>query len=532
MFMIEHNPVTHTPVQNTLPTVDLSPVTEEGTYFIARLIMKLVDWILALLGMENNETLFTIIYAAIVFMVAWGLGLVVSWIVMVVVRKVGKHWKWSIYEKLSQADFFTKVARLIPAIFFLILLQFTLNTKETLSMWLTRFTWIYIVYIFVEGISVFATVLWTHFDERENTRRLPLKGFLQLVKGGVWIIGIIVAVAILFDRSPGSLLAGLGAFAAVLMLVFKDSILGLVAGVQLSQNDSLHVGDWIKVQGTNANGTVTEVNLTAVKVLNWDKTTTYLPPYSLISGSFTNYRSMQQSNTREIVRSYNIDADSVVAPDKAMLDFFETLPLVGEWVKKKRAQQARGIVEDVDNSEGLVNGSLDTNLGVFRAYIQLYLDSHPRVAHGGGDNYCFVTTLAQTPTGIPLQITCFTNTSAWLSYEAIQAAIFEHLAIMLRYFNLYTYEEASGRDTILEGYMSTMKNPGLIVGLPYPFFANGGTPYNPGYPVPAAPAPTDGLGGVAVNTPVTDPASPVSPKVTPAAPATTDTAGNNANVKS
>ena len=527
MFMIEHNPVTYVAnAQDTVPTVDLSPLTEESTYFIARIIMKLVDWILKLIGMEHNETLFMIIYASLVFMAAWGIGLVVSWIVMVMVRKVGKHWKWSIYEKLTRANFFTKVARLIPAAFFLILLQFTLNTEEVLAMWLTRLTWIYIVYIFVDSVSIFATVLWLHLDEHENTRRLPLKGLLQLVKGAVWILGVIVAVAILFDRSPGSLLAGLGAFAAVLMLVFKDSILGLVAGVQLSQNDSLHVGDWIKVQGTNANGTVTEVNLTAVKVLNWDKTTTYLPPYSLVSGSFTNYRSMQESNTREIVRSYNIDADSVVAPDKAMLDFFETLPLVGEWVKKKRAQQARGIVEDVDNSEGLVNGSLDTNLGVFRAYIQLYLDSHPRVAHGGGNNYCFVTTLAQTPTGIPLQITCFTNTSAWLSYEAIQAAIFEHLAVMLRYFNLYTYEETSGRDTILEGYMGTTKNPGQIIGLPYPFFTNGGTPHNPGYPMPTAPTAADGLGGVSPDAQVSNPTGPVASKSDTAATAATGKADN------
>lgn len=279
----------------------------------------------------------------------------------------------------------------------------------------------------------------------------------------------IIVIAIILDKSPGTLFAGLGAFAAVLMLVFKDSILGVVAGVQLSENDSLHVGDWIKVDGTNADGTVMEVSLTHVKVLNWDKTITTLPPYNLVSGSFTNYRTMSESNTRRIQRSCMVDADSVVPTDDAMLDEFAKLPFMEEWITKKREQRAAGKVEDVNNSEGLVDGSIETNLGVFRAYLRMYLDNNPHIDHSGGLGYCFVTTLPQTSVGIPLQIYCFTNTSAWLEYEAIQSTIMEHISAMLYKFRLYTFENPTGRDTLLEGYLSPGKDPNSVFGVPYPF---------------------------------------------------------------
>lgn len=486
MYFAEHTPIVSHSLK-AMPTVDLSPATEEGSYIIARVLMQWVDWFLGILGLNHNENLFTFVYACLVFLISWGVGTVLKWIVVFAVSRIGRHWSSGLYSKFTSAHFFTKCCRIIPPLIFLILIQFTLTHKATLSMWLGRITWIYVVYVVTNALTTLAGVMWQHIDEKENTRRLPLKGLLQLVKGGLWIISGIVMVAIIFNRSPGSLLAGLGAFAAVLMLVFKDSILGLVAGVQLSQNDSLHVGDWIKVPGTNANGTVLEVNLTAVKVQNWDKTITSLPPYSLVSGSFTNYRSMQESHSRQIQRSYMVDADSVVECDDSMLDSYERLPLVGEWVRAKRRQKAGGKEEDALNSEGLVDGSINTNLGVFRAYLKLYLDAHPQVDHSGGLSYCFVTTLAQTSTGIPLQIYCFTATSAWLAYEAIQASIFEHFAVMMRMFGLYTFENPTGRDTLIDGYLSPGKNPDVLFGLPYPFFNNGGSPQNPAYPAPESP---------------------------------------------
>lgn len=460
-----------------LPDVDLSPQAEQSTYFIARLIMRVVKWILDLVGLAEDHSLFVWIYAIVVFGIAIGVGMIVKWIILLLVRIVGRHLKSPLYRLLTEAHFFSKTCRIVPAIVFLIFIEFTISSYSHISVWISRFTWIYLLFVVSNSINIIVTVAWHHIDMRENKRRLPLNGVVQVIKGTVWILFAIVAIAVIVDKSPGSLLAGIGAFAAVLMLVFKDSILGVVAGVQLSENDSLHVGDWIKVAGTDANGVVTEVSLTSVKVLNWDKTTTTVPPYSLVSGSFTNYRSMQESNTRRIERSYMIDADSVVPTDDQMLSEFSNLPLMKEWIEAKIRQRNEGHTCDVNNPEGLVDGSIETNLGIFRAYVKMYLDNNKNIDK---ESTCFVSTLAQTSSGIPLQLYCFTTTSSWLPYEAVQSAIFEHIAVMLYRFRLYIFEAESGRDSILEGIVGTRTNG--IFGLPYPFYTGSGSPENPGDP--------------------------------------------------
>lgn len=453
--------------------------TEETSYAVARLIMDAVYWVLGLFGLSHDSSLFIIIYASLVFLMAWGVGVLLKWIMIISFHRLSPHVKSTFYQSLLDNKFFIKICRVIPALLFIILIQFTLTNRASLSSWLTRLSWIYVVLNVCMSLCALATAIWDHFNARENTRQLPLSGILQLVKLVVWVFGTVVCAGILLDKSPGTLLAGLGAFAAVLMLVFKDSILGVVAGVQLAQNDSLHVGDWIAVPGSDANGTVVEVGLTAVKIQNWDKTVSTVPPYSLISGGFKNYRFMQLSNTRRIQRCYMIDADSVRETNETLLDEYAKIPLLTEWIAKKRAQRAAGKTENVRNSEGLADGSIDTNLGVFRGYMKIWLDNNPDISHVDD---CFITTLAQTSNGIPFQIYCFTSTSSWIPFEGIMSAVFEHIAAMLYRFHLYTIEIASGRDTILDGYLSPGKNPQYIHGMPYPFFRGSGTPDNPGVP--------------------------------------------------
>lgn len=452
----------------------------EGTFAVAQWLMDLVHWFLGLFHADDHSTLFTFVYAVVVFGVAYGVGYILKWIILGIVKLIGPRLKGKGYVDLTDKHFFTKIARVVPAIVFLILIQFTLNSKVTLASWLTRLTWIYFSFVLSDAICLLADVMWNRIDARENKRKLPLKGLVQLVKGVVWILFAIISGAIILDKSPGSLIAGLGAFAAVLMLVFRDSILGVVAGVQLSENDSLHEGDWISVQGTNANGVVTEVSLTAVKVLNWDKTTTTLPPYSLVSQGFTNYQSMSNSNTRRIQRSYMIDADSVVECDDAMLDQFAKLPLMGDWIAKKIEQKKAGKEVDAGNPDGLANGSIDTNLGCFRAYLKMWLEQNVHISKADSSDTLFVRTLPQTSNGIPLEIYCFTSTSDWVTYEAIQSKVFEHIAVMLYKFNLYTFESASGRDTIIDGYVCAGKPTAPLFGMPYPFYYGSGTPERPG----------------------------------------------------
>ena len=443
---------------------------------IAGLIMNIVDWILGVFGLDHDTTIVTFLYAAVVLGVAIVAGYIAQRIVLRIVNEIAKRWNSDTYHTLTDEHFFHKLCRLIPPFVFLILIRFTLSNHNSLSGTLTKLTLIYIVFVVTIAVAALLNAAWKHIDARANKRKLPLNGLAQLAKGIVWILATIAIVAILLDKSPASLLAGLGAFSAVLMLVFKDNILGVVAGVQLSENDSLHVGDWIKVDGTDANGTVQEVSLVAVKVLNWDKTTTTLPPYSLISKGFTNYRTMQQSHTRRICRSYMIDADSVLPATDDMLARLRSLPFMDAYIAKKLEQRAAGRTADVDNPDGLVDGTIDTNLGLFRAYMKMWLDANPHIAH---DSDCFVTCLAQTATGIPFQVYCFTNTSAWFAYEAIQDSVFEHLAAMLRYFQLYTFENPSGRDTVIDGYLSPGGDIDDVFGIPYPFFQNPGAPDSP-----------------------------------------------------
>ena len=445
-----------------LPTEDT-----QQYYGIARFLMKIAHDIQNLFHLERYDFWFIVIYAILVFILSFCIGFILQWIVVKASRRIASHCKNLIYVNMLNQRFFTQVCRIIPAVMFLVLIQFTLISQVQLADWLTRFTWIYIILLLAIAMGTLINVIWDYFDTRQNKRKLPLRGIASLIKGVIWIVAVIIIVALLVNKSPANLLAGVGAFAAVLMLVFKDSIMGVVAGVQLSENDSLHEGDWIAAG--NANGVVEEVTLTQVKIQNWDKTVTTLPPYSLVSNGFKNYRTMEESNTRLVQRSYMIDSDSVVEADDALLDELAKIPLLTDWISKKRAQQAAGKVENVLNSEGLVDGTIETNLGVFRAYLQLYLLNNPHVAkmNGDGFTYTFVTTLPQTTSGIPLQLYFFTSTSAWIAYEGIMASIYEHIAVMMKKFKLYTFEYPTGRDTILDGVMCEGKvPPQSILGLP------------------------------------------------------------------
>lgn len=464
------------PVHTAIP-ITVQPT--QPTYFIARILIDFCNWILKIFGANQDSKVFIWLYTAVVFLFSMLVGYLIYWIVVKILHALRNHIKSQLYGILVDNNFFTKICRIIPPVLFVILIQFTLYTHNSLASWLTRLTYISIVLLVAVAACTICDVVWVMIDERENKRKLPLRGILQVAKLIIWIVAIIIVAAILLDKSPGTLLAGLGAFAAVLLLVFKDSILGIVAGIQLAQNDSLHVGDWVAIPNGQANGTVSEVSLTDIKIINWDKTVTTVPPYTLISQGFTNYRNMQLSNTRRIQRSYYIDADSIVQTTPEMLEELQKIPLLTDWIQKKIAQRDAGKVENVNNSAGLVDGTIETNLGVFRAYMKLYLDTNPEISHVDD---CFVTTLAQTPSGVPLQIYCFTNTSSWFPFEGIQAMVFEHLASMLYKFYLYTFENPSGRDTIIDGYLSPGKNSAPLFGIPFPFYLHSGNEMQPGMP--------------------------------------------------
>ena len=274
-----------------------------------------------------------------------------------------------------------------------------------------------------------------------------IKSYVQLGKLVLMLAGAIVTVASLLDRSPLIVLSGLGAMSAVLMLVFKDTILSFTAGVQLSSTDMLRLGDWIEMPQVGADGDVIDIALNTVKVQNWDKTITTIPTWRLVSESYKNWRGMSESGGRRIKRTLRLDASSVRFLDVAEMAYFSRFELLHDYMGAKTVAvqeantQARAQLGD--KADLPANQRRLTNLGTFRAYVEAYLRAHPRIHQ---NMTLMVRTLEPTPEGVPLELYCFTATTAWVAYEATQGDIFDHLLAILPEFGLRLYQSPSGND--------------------------------------------------------------------------------------
>ena len=311
--------------------------------------------------------------------------------------------------------------RLIPPVLLYLLLPLAFGDDPSLLKLLHKGCSIYLIVVTIALLNTFLSALYDISNKHETLRDRPLKGIYQMLKLVTVSVGIVLIIGILIDRNATSILAGLGASAAVLMLIFKDSILGLVAGVQLSANDMLRPGDWITMSKYGADGYVIEVTLTTVKVQNFDKTITTIPPYALVSDSFQNWRGMWDSGGRRIKRSLLIDASSVHNCTAAEL----------------AALREKGLAGTTPDAEPVVN------LYALREYAARYLKGHP-----GIHPYLMqmVRMLQPTPEGIPVEVYCFTRETDWVAYEAVQGAVFDHLFAVLPDFGLRAYQRSSDRD--------------------------------------------------------------------------------------
>lgn len=278
-----------------------------------------------------------------------------------------------------------------------------------------------------------------------RAHRRSIKGYLQVLKIVIYAIATILVIAALIDRSPLLLLSGLGALAAVLMLVFKDTILSLVASVQLNSNDMLRVGDWIEMPQVNADGDVIDIALHTVKVQNWDKTITTIPTWRLISESYRNWRGMQESGGRRIKRALLIDQTSARFLTEDERDRMRRFLLIDDYLADKSAEMADWNAKLVAAGRDPVNMRRSTNIGAFRAYVQNYLENHPGIRQ---DMTLLVRQLQPTETGLPLEIYAFTATTAWAEYEAIQGDIFDHLLAILPEFGLRLFQSPTGADFV------------------------------------------------------------------------------------
>lgn len=397
------------------------------THQVANWLLGHVDSILDTIGLSHDPTIQEIIYVAIITVLALALGWLVRAAILYTTRKIVNRYHTDAAKQLLDQHVLATCSNIVPPLVVMALIPFAFDGDSLLSKVFMKVLIIWTIIVVSLSVAAVLRYCWARFDHRNNTKNLPLQGILNVSIGLVWIIATIIAVSVLVDKSPAVLLTGLGAFAAALMLIFKDSILGFVAGIQLSQNDMLRVGDWIVVPSTIANGIVVDVSLTAVKVQNWDNTIVTLPPYTLVSTSFQNWRGMTDAGWRLISRNFYFDTDSIKALSDEMIDSVSDLPGIKEFVAKVKADGIK-----YDPGVACVNGTLATNLGLFRAYMCYYLLHHPLVAT---DQQILVNLTAPSPEGMPLQIYCYTTT-AWTAYEAVQSEIFEHIALMCPRFGL------------------------------------------------------------------------------------------------
>ncbi len=300
---------------------------------------------------------------------------------------------------------------------------------------------IVIALLIIDGVLNFCRSIW---DQLPVGKRFPAKSFIQAIKLVINLVGCIFILSVILGKSPLVFFSGLGAITAILLLIFKDAILGLVAGFQLSVNNMVMVGDWIEMPARGADGDVIDVSLTTVKVQNWDKTITTIPTYALISDSFKNWRGMSESGGRRIKRSLNIDVRTIQFADETLLERFKHIKILGPYLEEKLADIQKHNADVENNLSELINGRRLTNVGTFRAYCVAYLRNHPNIHQSGMT--LLVRQLAPTEKGLPIELYAFSNDTAWVGFEDIQGDIFDHLLSILPEFQLSAFQQPSGAD--------------------------------------------------------------------------------------
>lgn len=396
------------------------------------------------------------IYLVVVVIGAFMVMFLLRYAVMYSLQHFLQHHKATFINQLIDSQFIARLLWLIPPLSVHIMLPMAFGTTPIAHSLLQRFCSIAIVGVMVGCINTFITLLWDTFYERSKLRNRPIKGVLQIIHGVIIALGVIVSVSILINRSPTALFTGLGAFAAVLMLIFKDTILGFVAGIQLAQYDMVRNGDWIVLPGTIVNGVVTDVSLNTVKVRNYDNTTIMLPPYTLVSQPLQNWRGMKESGGRRIMQSIVIDLYSIKFCDEALVARLSSHSLIHDFIVEQKVTPCNPI-DSPTPLEVLAGNKVETNLGLFRFYLWHYLMQHPDIQHSGYT--LMVRTLEPEANGIPLQVYCFTTTTHWESYEVIQSQLMEYVAALLPLFELYPFQNASGRDYIVQSMVAQGYKP-------------------------------------------------------------------------
>lgn len=358
------------------------------------------------------------IIAALLVILAIGLDYLCQAIFVGSMKKLAQHTHYQWDSLLLKRKVVHHLVHTIPGILVYALLPLAFIRGKGLLLLSQKICAVYIVFALLLAINGFILVFLDMYNMRQVNKNRPIKGFMQVLQVLLFFIGGIVIIAILIGKSPASLFAGLGASAAILMLVFKNTILGFVAGIQLSANDMLRPGDWITVPGSNANGIVQEITLNTVKIQNFDNTISTIPPYTLVSASFQNWRGMVESGGRRVMKSIFLDLNTIKFCTPDMLNTFrKEIPLLADYKPDE--------------------GVTPTNSQMFRVYVEKYLTSLPVV---NTDLDLIISQLQSTEYGVPIQIYFFSRNKIWKEYERIQSDIFDHFFAMVPKFELKVYQ--------------------------------------------------------------------------------------------
>lgn len=383
----------------------------------------LIDWLTGIGVGEDYKILITRIIAIIaILLIAFIIDRFCRKLFIPGIRKITSKTESTWDDHLLSDDVLKNLYKMITPIVTISLIPFVLINESNLRALIIKLCWIYIIILGIKLACSFISSLYAISSEHEKYKNHSLKGFFQMIKLVVICIGTIIIISTLINKNPLTILASLGAGTAILMLVFQDTIKGLVAGIQLMANDMLRPGDWITMPKYGADGDVLEVTLTTVKVRNWDQTITTVPTYSLINDSFQNWRGMFEAGGRRVKRSLNIDMNTIRFCTKQEMEAYNQQP----WMK--------GFKE---------TGNEEVNLHIFRHYVDYYLRNHPVVSK---DMTLLVRQLQPTPEGLPIELYFFSADTRWANYEQLQAEVFDHIIAKLHTFDLKVFQSPSGLD--------------------------------------------------------------------------------------
>ena len=377
--------------------------------------------------------------------------LALAWVVDFVVRRIlfrfaatlakRSQAKWD--DTLLEHRVFHTGAHIVGALVVYALVPAVFANWPTLSAILRNVLEAYVLLVALLAVTRALRAFLDTYQAKHPESRVPMRVLVQATTIAMWFIGLIIIISLLIDQSPTVLLGGLGAMTAVLAIVYKDSLLGFVAGIQIASNDLLRKGDWIEMPDYNADGDVTQIGLTTIKVQNWDKTITSIPSYAIIAASFKNWRGMSESGGRRIKRAIQIDMNSVEFCTQDMIDRFRRIDDLKDYIDEKQHElQDWNAKHNIDDSV-LVNGRRMTNLGTFRAYLVSYLRNHPMINQ---DMTFLVRQLPPAADGLPIEIYVFSSDKRWAAYEDIQSDIFDHVLAVIPEFDLRVYQHPSGKD--------------------------------------------------------------------------------------